>query len=75
MQNCNLVPAVLRRVTNLLVNLDWICAKFQNQVYFCVFLELYVVNVTWPWIWVPRANIACDQSTGIKEKEEEFFFR
>lgn len=57
----------------------WTWAEFvpnpRTRCILNVFLGPCVVNVTWLWNGVPRANVACDQSTGIREEEEEFFFR
>lgn len=47
----------------------------RTRCIFHVLLGLGVVNVTWFWSLVHRANAACHQGTGIREEEEEFFFR
>lgn len=58
---------------------QWTWAAFvpnpQTRCIFHVLLGLCVVNVTWLWNLVHRANVVCDRGIGIREEEEEFFFR
>lgn len=49
--------------------------NLRSRCVFRVFLRLCVVNVTWLQNGVPRAKVACDQSPGIREGEDEFFLQ